>query len=91
MLKAKYTSDKIRRSGSPELLAALPEGMVNKLKDHFKVSYPFAHRVLNGKQYTDNGMPDAAMRILAVYKESQIEEKITKILSDYGSINKTRK
>tara|TARA_R110002167_G_scaffold190638_1_gene392925 strand:+ start:6638 stop:6922 length:285 start_codon:yes stop_codon:yes gene_type:complete len=88
MVVTKYTSDTIKQTGSPELLVALPDGMINRIKSHYGYSYPYTHRILNGKQLTANGMPEAAMRIIEMWKEEGINNKVNQILNDYGPINK---
>lgn len=84
MIVTKYTSDTIKQTGSPELLVALPDGMINRIKNHYGHSYPYTHRILNGNQLTANGMPECAMKIIALYDELGVETKVNQILKDYG-------
>lgn len=87
MVETKYTSKKIQKRGSKELVAALPSGMLQVIFKHFGKTYPWTFNVLSGKRWADNGMCECAMRIISFHKEVKYDEKINEILNDYGKSN----
>ena len=89
MIVTKCTRKGIEYSGSPELLEALPSGMLRKIEATFGLSYPTIYNNISGLRWSnDNKVLDCAIKLVQLHQGIKYDERVENILSEYTTNKK---
>ena len=90
MIQTKHDSNGLQYTGSPELLRALPGGLIRKFETYFKRPYSTIYSIISGKRWTnDNKVLECAVRVVALHASLKYEKLLADILKDYEPIETT--
>lgn len=82
-----HKNSTLKAKGSEDLRKGLIVGDIKMIAEHFNLPYMKVSDVIRGRYFGDKNVVECAERIVAFYKEVDIEKNVKQIIESYEPAN----